>query len=105
MGKDYATWGLATTETGIELRVRVQPRASRNAILGPHDGATRIALTAPPVEGAANAALLTYLAEMFGVSKRSVTLVRGQTARAKMVRVDGVDIEQALDVLQASLQI
>lgn len=103
MGKDYATWGLAATNTGIALHVRVQPRASRNAVLGPHAGATRIALIAPPVEGAANAALLTYLAEMFGVGKRSVTLVRGHTARAKLVRVDGISLAQALGSLHASL--
>ena len=104
MGKDYAAWGLAATGMGTELRVRVQPRASRNAILGPYDGATRIALTAPPVEGAANAALLAYLAEIFGVSKRSVTLMRGQTARSKLVQVAGVSMEQALGVLQFCIE-
>ncbi len=104
MGKDYATWGLAATDTGIALRVRVQPRASRNAVLGPYNGATRIALIAPPVEGAANAALLAYLAELFGVSKRSVTLVRGQTARAKLVQVDGASLDQAFDLLQGSVR-
>ncbi len=104
MGKDYAAWGLAATDTGIALRVRVQPRASRNAVLGPHDGATRITLIAPPVEGAANAALLIYLAAMFGVSKRRVTLVSGQASRTKLMRVDGIGIDQALDVLQASLK-
>jgi uncharacterized protein len=102
LSKDYAAWGLAATITGIELRVRVQPRASRNAVIGPHDGMTRIALTAPPVEGAANAALLAYLADLFAVSKRSITLVRGQTARAKLVRVEGIGIDQAHNVLEAA---
>ncbi len=104
MSKDCAAWGLAATDSGIELLVRVQPRASRNAVLGSHDGATRIALTAPPVEGAANAALLTYLAALFAVSKRSVTLVRGQTARTKLVRVEGIGIDQALTLLEAAVR-
>ncbi len=102
MSEDYVAWGISATATGVELRVRAVPRARRNAVLGPHDGATRIALTAPPVEGAANAALLAYLAALFDLPKRSVTLVSGQTARAKLVRVEGISVERVLAALLGS---
>ena len=102
MSNDYANWGLSTTTTGIELRVRATPRASRNAILGPHAGATRIALTAPPVEGAANAALLIYLADLFDIPKRSVSLISGQSSRTKLVCIEGITIDKAFALLQTA---
>lgn len=70
--------------------VRVSPRASRDAILGVHDGALKVALTAPPVEGAANAALIAYLAKALGVAKRAVTIVSGEASRQKRVQIEGV---------------
>ena len=70
--------------------VRVSPRASREAIVGVHDGALKVALTAPPVEGAANAALRALLAKRLGVAKGDVRIVRGETGRAKTVAVRGV---------------
>ena len=71
--------------------VRVQPRAARSAVEGVHDGALRVRLTAPPVEGAANEALIELLAERLEVPKRAVTIVSGATARTKLVQVHGVD--------------
>lgn len=70
--------------------VRVSPRASRDAIASVHDGALKVALRAPPVEGAANAALIAMLAKALGVSKRAVTITSGQASRNKRVRVEGV---------------
>jgi len=70
--------------------VRVSPRASRDAILGVHDGALKVALTAPPVEGAANAALIALLAKALGVAKRAVTIVSGEASRQKRVEIEGV---------------
>lgn len=61
----------------VRFDVRVAPRASREAIVGEHDGALKVALTAPPVDGAANAALVALIAGALGVPKRAVTLVRG----------------------------
>ncbi|UJR86406.1 DUF167 domain-containing protein [Sandaracinus amylolyticus] len=74
----------------VRFDVRVAPRSSRDAILGVHDGAMKVALTAPPVEGEANAALVALLAKKLGVAKRDVVLVRGETSRAKRVEVRGV---------------
>lgn len=69
------------------LRVQVQPRASHDEFAGIHAGALKIRLTSPPVDGKANAALVAFLAEAFGVAKRQVTLVRGETGRAKQLRI------------------
>jgi uncharacterized protein (TIGR00251 family) len=77
---------------GARVQVRVKPRASRSAILGlADDGALIVALAAPPVDGAANAELLEFLARSTDVPKRSVTLVGGQKSRVKLVQFDGLE--------------
>lgn len=75
---------------GVRLDVRVIPRASLTRVAGERDGALLIRLAAPPVEGAANEALIAFLAKALDVPRRSVTLVRGGTARAKTLDVAGV---------------
>ncbi len=80
----------------ITFEVRVAPRASRNRVVGLQDGALKVALTAPPVDGAANEALRKLLAKTFGVSKSSVEIVRGERGRTKLLRVQGAD-ESKLD--------
>jgi len=79
---------------GVTLAVRVTPRAHKNKIVGITGGALSVKLAAPPVEGAANAALCAFLAEQLGVHKSAVTLVAGQTSRHKLVRVDGVTADE-----------
>ncbi len=72
----------------VRLAIRVVPSADRNALDGiTETGALRIRLTAPPVEGAANAALVAFLADLIGVPKRSITLVRGKRGREKIVAI------------------
>jgi uncharacterized protein (TIGR00251 family) len=85
---------------GILLTVRVQPRASRNALVVESDGRIRVALTAPPVEGAANEALRAFLAEAFGVPRASVCVVRGDKSREKVVSVTGISEQAIKAVLQ-----
>lgn len=86
---------LRVTQIGdrVRLAVRVVPRASRDAIAGEHDGALKVALTASPVDGAANSALIALVASALGVPKRAVTLVRGQTSKHKTLDVEGVSLE------------
>jgi len=79
----------------ITFEVRVAPRASRSRIVGVREGALKVALTAPPVEGAANEALKKLVAKSLGVSKSSVEIVQGERARVKVLRVDGL---RAVDV-------
>ncbi|HJL17800.1 MAG TPA: DUF167 family protein [Sandaracinaceae bacterium LLY-WYZ-13_1] len=76
-------------EGAVVFAVRVSPRASRDAIGGVHDGALKVKLTAPPVDGAANAALVKLLAKRLRVAKSAVRIVGGETSRTKRVRVEG----------------
>ena len=76
------------------LPVRLHPGARRNAITGEHDGVLKIALTAPPVDGKANEALLRYLAEILGVSLSRIELKSGQTSRSKMVLITRIRAEE-----------
>jgi uncharacterized protein (TIGR00251 family) len=76
-----------------DVSVRLQPRARRDEVVGERAGAIVIRVTAPPVDGKANAALCAFVARAAGVPPSRVSVVRGQTSRDKVVRVDGVDEE------------
>ncbi|MBM4780018.1 MAG: YggU family protein [Archangiaceae bacterium] len=81
---------------GVELSVLVQPRASRTKVVGEHDGRLKIALSAPPVDGEANAALIEFLSDELGTKKAAVELIEGDTSRRKRVRVTGVELDAVL---------
>jgi uncharacterized protein (TIGR00251 family) len=84
---------------GVSFSVKVQPRARRNAITGTLGDALKLALTAPPVEGRANQAVIEFLAETLEIPRASVTITSGETSRNKVVRVAGVSrqtVEQRL---------
>ena len=78
------------------LRVRVQPRAARAAIMGWRQDVLAVRVTAPPVEGAANAALRALLAEALAVAPSRVHVVRGERGRDKLVRILGLTMREAL---------
>ena len=73
------------------IAVRVTPRSARDEIIAWQDGALRVRLRAPPVDGKANEALRRLLADRLGVALSAVTIVSGETARVKRVRVEGLD--------------
>jgi uncharacterized protein (TIGR00251 family) len=75
--------------------VRAQPRASRTEIAGLHGESLRIRIASPPVDGAANEALIRFLADRLGVPRRRVTLLRGEAGRDKTVAVEGVSASEA----------
>lgn len=75
---------------GVVLTVRAQPGAKRNAVLGVHGGALKVAVTAPPEDGRANAAVVELLRDWLGVRRSEVELVGGHTSRNKTVLVRGV---------------
>jgi uncharacterized protein len=86
---------IRATADGIRLQVRVQPRAARTEIVGEHGGALKIRVAAPPVDGAANEALVRFLAERLGVARSAVSIGGGANARSKVVLVAGIEPEAA----------
>lgn len=72
------------------MRLRVQPRASRDEIVGWQEGALRLRVTAPPVEGEANRAVAALLARVLGVAPSRIRVMRGERARDKLVRITGL---------------
>jgi len=74
-------------EEDLLLNIRVQPKASHDEIVGPHNNALKIRITAPPVDGKANAHLVRFLAKSFGVAKSRIELISGETGRDKKLRI------------------
>jgi uncharacterized protein (TIGR00251 family) len=85
---------ITTSSAGVRLHVRVQPRASSDEVSGVAGDVIRVRLTAPPVDGAANEALVRFLAARLDVSRSAVTLVSGHTGRTKVVEVNGLSAEE-----------
>lgn len=83
------TW-LVPVAGGVRVRLLIQPRASRTEVVGVHGDALRIRLAAPPVDGAANEALIRFLAERTGVPRSALRLVTGAGGRRKVVEWTGV---------------
>ena len=83
------TWATAAGD-GTRVALRVQPRASRNELAGVHGDSLKVRLAAPPVDGAANEALVRFLAEVLGLPRAAVTLVAGLSSRSKAVQVSGL---------------
>jgi len=81
---------LRVIDDGIELSVIVVPRSSRCEIAGIHNNALRIKLTSPPVDNEANVQCCSFIAKQLGIAKRQVLIIRGKTARKKVVKIAGV---------------
>ena len=82
----------------ITITVRVVPRSSKTEIVGDHDGALKIKLKAPPVDGAANEELIRFLSKHFGVPKANVQIISGLTGRNKRIRLAEVVPSQIADL-------
>ncbi len=89
-------WSITEANGGVTFAVRVVPRSSRDQIAGVEGGALKIKLTAPPVDGAANAALVEFIAKWLGVRRSAVSIISGNKARNKLVRVGGVTREHLM---------
>jgi uncharacterized protein (TIGR00251 family) len=87
------------TANGAQFALRVQPRASRNAIVGVIGDAVKLAITAPPVDGKANQAVVEYLSDLFRVPKSNIVIVSGETGRNKLIAIRGMRAEQVLKAL------
>ena len=83
---------LKATADGVEITLYVQPGAKKSEVAGEHDGALKLRINAPPVEGKANAAVIAFVAERCGVAKNRVALIAGELNRHKRVAVQGVTL-------------
>lgn len=82
---------LRHTDAGVEIFLYLQPRASRNKVVGLQGDELKVSLTAPPVDGAANKACCVYLAKLCGLPKNCVQLLSGETSRHKRLLLEGAD--------------
>ena len=89
------SWRRLQDDGSVVLDIHVIPRASRTMPDGVHDGALKVRLHAPPVDGKANLALMAWLADTLGVPKRDVELLRGQTSKRKQLQVSAAVREKA----------
>lgn len=90
---------IAATADGVRLTLKVQPRASGNSVGPVQNDELRIRVTAPPVDSAANEAVIKLLAKQLGVSKSALALVQGQTSRRKVIEIKGLSADQARRIL------
>ena len=88
-------------DRSLTFAVRVTARASRSAITGEHDGALRVRIAAPPVEGAANRELTKLLAKAFRLPQNAVEIISGSSSKNKTVRIHGADAGRLLELVQS----
>lgn len=96
---DWPVGPLDARDDGVLIRLRVQPNARHNMIRFEDDGRIRVSLTAPPVEGAANKALIRFMARFLGVKRSNVSLASGGRSRDKAILVRGLSPEAARQAL------
>lgn len=87
---------------GVSFAVKVHPRARKNAITGTVGDALKLALTAPPVEGKANQAVIDFFADLFEIPRSSVTITSGETSRNKVIRISGLSAQRVRERLAAA---
>jgi len=87
-------------DKAISFDVRVVPRSSRSEIVGEHDGALKVRIASPPVDGAANAELIKLLAKKFGVSKSDVEIAGGETSKTKRIKIANLSQSRFEEVIK-----
>ena len=97
-------WLVVEDARGITFDVLVQPRASR-AHVGPvHDGRLKLAVTSPPVDGEANAAVIELLARRLGIARGDIAVIAGASSRRKTLRIDKVTQAQIAQLIEAPVE-
>lgn len=89
----------ARNEIKTIIQVKVLPRSSQNRIVGKEEGIFKVKLTAPPVDGKANKALIAFLAKRLGVARQDIEIISGERSRKKSIRISGItfsDVERLL---------
>ena len=90
-------------DISITFTVRVIPRSSKAEIVGEHDGALKIKLKSPPVDGEANDELIRFLSKLLSIPRSNIEIVSGETSRSKRIRVSGVTSARINAILQAKI--
>lgn len=91
---------LKSSRDGAILEVMIQPKASKNEIVGILDGALKIRIAAPPVEGAANKECVRVLSKTFGISKSKTVIIKGEKSRRKTILLRGLESNIAVRILE-----
>jgi uncharacterized protein (TIGR00251 family) len=91
---------MQSTSTGITFAIKLHPRAKKNAITGKVGDTLKLSLTAPPVDGKANAACIEFFAKLLKVPRSSVTIAAGETGRNKVICISGVNAAQVQERLK-----
>jgi uncharacterized protein (TIGR00251 family) len=90
----------AKSNTEVNLTIRVVPRSSKISFARESSTQYKIRLTAPPVDGAANQQLMEVLSKKLSLSARNIRIIRGETARLKHVKIEGMDLETISELLK-----
>lgn len=94
---------LQTTAAGVILNLRVRPGSRKNAIQGEHAGMLKVAVTAAPERGKANAAVIELLAKTLGIARSKIEIVHGHTSSDKRVQISGLDANEVESRLATSI--
>ena len=87
-------WQAREKPTGLEVPLHVQVRARRDEIAGVHNGALKLRISAPPVDDAANRAIVSFFASLLAIPKSKLQIVAGQKSRDKVLRVEGISLDE-----------
>ena len=94
------TLEIKPNKAGIQFAAAIQPRASRNQIIGIHNNCLKIKLTSPPVDGAANQACIKFLAKAFSISPSRIAIVKGETSKNKTIQFEAMDQHTFIKILE-----
>jgi len=79
--------------------VRVKPGGKKNEVIGVHDGALKLSVTAQPIEGKANRAVTKFISQLLGIAPSRVSIVSGESSRTKRVKIEGLDAQEVNEIL------
>ena len=96
-------WRIRTTDTALEVTLHVQTRARSNEIIGYHDGALKLKVSAPPVENAANRAIVEFFANLLDIARSRIRIVSGGKSRDKVLRIEGFSLEAFQSRIDAAM--
>jgi uncharacterized protein (TIGR00251 family) len=93
-------WAPMKTKNGIQFKIKVQPRSSKNEISGIQGDALKVKLIAPPVDGEANEACIRFLSKIFAVPRKRIKIISGQTSPHKIIEIENITEDEILGCLR-----